>query len=362
GRDLKSYVAAGMSTDHECFTVDEALEKISLGMRVQIREGSAARNFDELIPLVEEHYEMCMFCSDDKHPDDLLRGHINELVRRAAGYGIDVMKVLWVACVSPVLHYGLDVGLLQEGDYADFLEIDNLDDFSVLKTYINGEVVAGGGRSLLTRRLPEIVNNFRVGGRKAEDFVFPYLGGDINVIEALDGQIVTNKLVEAPRVVDGCVVSDVRRDILKMAVVNRYREAKVAVGFVRNFGLGEGAFASSVAHDSHNVIVVGVDDADMCRAVNLVIGEKGGISAVSGGREMVLPLPVAGIMSCEDYSVVAERYARVSDMAKSLGSTLHAPFMTLSFMALLVIPEVKLSDRGLFDGQRFEFIDVFVEV
>ncbi|MDY7018907.1 MAG: adenine deaminase [Chloroflexota bacterium] len=362
GKDLEKYVNAGISTDHECFTKDEALEKISLGMKVQIREGSAARNFEELIPIVEQHYEMCMFCSDDKHPNDLVQGHINTLVKRALGYDIDIMKVLRVACVNPALHYGLDVGLLRKGDYADFLVIDNLDDFSILKTCINGEIVAEEGKSLITRKTLKIVNNFKVRKKEVADFALAYKKGNLNVIEAIDGQLITNKLIATPKIVDGYVVSDVERDILKMVVVNRYQETEVAIGFIKNFGLRKGAIASSVAHDSHNIVAVGVTDEDICRAVNLIIERKGGISAASKEREIVLPLPIAGIMSNEDYSYVTEKYTAVDTMAKSLGSMLYAPFMTLSFMALLVIPKIKLSDKGLFDGEKFEFINVFPEV
>ena len=361
GKDLERYFSAGISTDHECFTKEEALEKIGLGMKVQIREGSAAKNFEELILIVEEYHESCMFCSDDKHPDDLLKGHINSLVKRALNYGIDIMKVLRVACVNPVLHYRLDVGLLRLGDYADFLVIDNFEDFNILKTYINGEVVAEEGRPLINKRPSKIINNFKVGEKGVADFALPSKKRKINVIEAMDGQLITNRLSITPKVGDGHVVSDVERDILKMAVVNRYRDAGVAVGLVKNFGLNKGAIASSVAHDSHNIIAVGVTDKDICRAVNLIIGNKGGISAVSEEKEMVLSLPIAGIMSNEDYVDVAEKYTAIDDMAKSLGSRLQAPFMTLSFMALLVIPKIKLSDRGLFDGEKLEFIDVFEE-
>ncbi len=359
GEELKKYVSAGISTDHECFTRDEALEKLSLGMMVQIREGSAARNFEELIPILEEHYKSCMFCSDDRHPDDLVKGHINDLVRRAVHHGIDIMKVLRAACVNPVLHYSLEVGLLQRGDYADFLVVDNLKDFNVLKTFINGEIVAEEGRTLINRKTPRVVNNFKAEKKKAEDFRIKYSKGNIVVIKALDGQLVTDKLVLPPKVVDGYVVSDVERDILKIAVVNRYREAEVSVGFVRNFGLKKGAIASSVVHDSHNIIAVGVSDHDLSRTVNLIIEKKGGISVVSDEKEMILPLPIAGIMSNESYSEVAEKYTAIDNMAKSLGSRLKSPFMTLSFMALLVIPRIKLGDRGLFDVERFKFIDVF---
>jgi adenine deaminase len=359
GKDLRKYINAGISTDHECFSRDEALEKLRLGMKILIREGSAAKNFDELIPIVKEHYKNCMFCSDDKHPNDLIKGQINVLVKRALAYGIDIMKVLRVACVNPVLHYGLDVGMLQIGDYADFIEVDNFRDFNILKTYINGEVAAEKGNPLIPVRPSKIVNNFNVKKKKVEDFIIPYKKGNINVIEAIDGQLITNRLILTPKTANNCVVSDIERDILKIAVANRYKEAKVAISFVKNFGLKMGALASSVAHDSHNIIVVGVDDEDICRAVNLIVENKGGISAVSEDKEIILPLPIAGIMSNEDYSKVAEKYTEIDKMAKSLGSALHAPFMTLSFMALLVITKIKLSDEGLFDAEKFKFIDVF---
>jgi len=359
GKGLMQYIDAGITTDHECLTKDEALEKIRLGMKIQIREGSAAKNAKDLMSIIDEHCEDCMFCSDDKHPDDLVKGHINDLVKMALNSGIDMMKALTVACVNPVLHYKLDVGILQKGDSGDFLVVDNLHDFKILSTYINGQIVAGEGKSLINKVPSTILNNFNVGKKKKVDFALPRNKGNINVIEAIDGGLITNKLILIPRIVNGCAVSDVERDILKIAVVNRYSEEEVAIGFIKNFGLKKGAIASSVAHDSHNVIAVGVTDEDICRAVNLIIENKGGISAISEEKEMVLPLPIAGIMSNEDYSEVANKYGAIDNMAKSLGSTLHAPFMTLSFMALLVIPKIKLSDMGLFDSEKFQFINIF---
>lgn len=359
GKGLMQYIDAGITTDHECSTKDEALEKIRLGMKVQIREGSAAKNAKDLMSIIEEHCEDCMFCSDDKHPDDLVKGHINDLVKMALNSGIDMMKVLTVACVNPVLHYKLDVGILQKGDSGDFLVVDNLHDFKILSTYINGQIVAGEGKSLINKVPSTILNNFNVGKKKKVDFALPRNKGNINVIEAIDGGLITNKLILIPRIVNGYAVSDVERDILKIAVVNRYSEEEVAIGFIKNFGLKKGAIASSVAHDSHNVIAVGVTDEDICRAVNLIIENKGGISAISEEKEMVLPLPIAGIMSNEDYSEVVNKYGAIDNMAKSLGSTLYAPFMTLSFMALLVIPKIKLSDMGLFDSEKFQFINIF---
>ena len=359
GKELMQYIDAGITTDHECLTKDEALEKIRLGMKVQIREGSAAKNAKDLMSIIEEHCEDCMFCSDDKHPDDLVKGHINDLVKMALNSGIDMMKVLTVACVNPVLHYKLDVGILQKGDSGDFLVVDNLHDFKILSTYINGQIVAGEGKSLINKVPSTILNNFNVGKKKKVDFALPRNKGNINVIEAIDGGLITNKLILIPRIVNGYAVSDVERDILKIAVVNRYSEEEVAIGFIKNFGLKKGAIASSVAHDSHNVIAVGVTDEDICRAANLIIENKGGISAISEEKEMILPLPIAGIMSNEDYSEVVNKYGAIDNMAKSLGSTLHAPFMTLSFMALLVIPKIKLSDMGLFDSEKFQFINIF---
>lgn len=360
GNDLKRYIDAGITTDHETLSREEALEKIRLGMKILIREGSAAKNFDALITLVDEYPEYCMFCSDDKHPDELMQGHINEMVKRAARLGIDHMKVLRAACVNPVLHYSLDSGLLRTGDSADFLVVDNLRDFTVLKTFIKGEVVAESGRALVPRSEVRLVNRFHTERKRAEDFILPAKGELIRVIEAIDGQVITGELTEVATLTDGNIVSSAERNIHKIVVFNRYHDTKPAIGFVRNFGLIDGALASSIAHDSHNIIAVGVSDEDICRAVNLIIEHKGGICAVSRDREMILPLPVAGIMSNEEYTEVAEKYSALDRMAKELGSFLHAPFMTLSFMALPVIPKLKLTDKGLFDAEECRFVDLFV--
>lgn len=359
GEMLEKYAAAGISTDHETYDREEALEKIRLGMKILIREGSAARNFDALAWLVRDYPGDCMFCSDDKHPDDLVRGHINETVKRALAMGLDRMKVLRCACVNPVLHYGLDVGLLRKGDPADFAVVDNFIGLNILRTYINGELVAENMKSFIPRVTAAIVNNFATGKKEVSDFRVPKAGGKVNVMEVIDGQLVTNRIQEEVPITGGFAVSDPQRDLLKIAVVNRYEDAPPSVAFVRNFGLKKGAIAASMAHDSHNIIVVGVSDEDICRAVNIIIDHKGGISAVSGEEEMILPLPVAGLMSDTDYVEVAERYMAIDGVAKSLGSALRAPFMTLSFMALLVIPKLKLSDRGLFDAEKFAFTDLF---
>lgn len=354
-----------ISTDHECFTKEEALDKLQYGMKIIIREGSAAKNFEALIDLLNDWPDMMMFCSDDKHPDSLVLGHINQLCARAVKKGIDIYKVLKAACVNPVNHYKLDVGLLREGDPADFILVNDLENFEVTKTYINGELVAEDGKSLVISQQSGIINNFSCISTSISDYALAWDGKKENpVIEALDGQLITNKLFAEPRIVNGNIEADVERDILKLVVVNRYSNAPVAATLIKNFGLKKGALASSVAHDSHNIVAVGADDESICRAVNFIIANKGGISCVcpaepEGSRtEMALPLPVAGLMSNEDGYMIAARYEQLDKMAKEeLGSTLASPYMTLSFMALLVIPHLKLSDKGLFDGDSFSFVN-----
>ena len=357
GEAAKKYIAAGISTDHECFTAAEALDKLNYGMKILIREGSAAKNFEALIDLMHDHHNMMMFCSDDKHPDSLVRGHINQLCARAIAKGIDVFKVLQSACINPVLHYKMNVGLLRDGDAADFIVLEDLKDFKVLQTYIDGTLVANDGKSLISYATKEVLNNFNCTKKTIEEFKIIHKGEkEIAVIEALDGQLITNKFFTQPKVQDGEQVSDVDNDLLKIVVVNRYRNAPVAKAFIKNFGLKQGAIASSVAHDSHNIVAVGVDDASLVKAINLVITKKGGVSAVNHSKEMVLALPVAGLMSNVDGYEVAAAYTDIDKMVKAeMGATLMDPFMTLSFMALLVIPHLKLSDLGLFDGDVFDF-------
>ena len=355
GEDLKKYIGAGISTDHEAFQKDEALEKLSLGMKILIREGSAVKNFDELIPIADEHFENCMLCSDDKHPDDLVKSHINELVRRAVKFGVPAMKVLRMASMNPILHYGLDVGLLREGDNADFLEVDNLKNFAVLRTVINGEVVAKKGKALFARKPAKLENNFHATEISVKDIALSPKG-TVKAIEAMDGSLITKKIL----VEDGMLGA--KNDVLKIVVVNRYKKAKPSIGFIKNFGLKRGAIASSVAHDSHNIVAVGTSDEEICSAVNLIIKNKGGVCAVQKGKvKEVLSLPIAGLMSDKSFDVVAKKYTKIDKLAKSFGSKLRAPFMTLSFMALLVIPEIKLSDLGLFDGTTFQFTDISVQ-
>jgi adenine deaminase len=359
GATAKKYIDAGISTDHECFTAAEALDKLKFGMKILIREGSAAKNFEALIDLMNEHYTMMMFCSDDKHPDSLAESHINQLCARAVAKGIDIFKVLQAACVNPVLHYKMQVGLLREGDAADFIVLQDLKNFNVLQTYIDGELVAENGVTKIKTVQAEVLNNFDCNEKIIADFRFGIADFEksIYAIEALDGQLITNKITCSPVLKDNFYKADIANDILKIVVVNRYKNTPVAKAFIKNFGLMQGAIASSVAHDSHNIVAVGVDDESLMKAVNLVIKAQGGVSAVSTAKEMVLALPVAGLMSNEDGYKVAAAYTAIDKMAKEeLGSTLTAPFMTLSFMALLVIPHLKLSDLGLFDGDKFEFV------
>jgi adenine deaminase len=358
GEPLKKYISAGIATDHECFTYEEAAEKLSLGMKVIIREGSAAKNFEALIDLLPEHYENMMFCSDDKHPDDLIIGHINSLCARAVEKGIDVFKVLQSACINPVKHYNMNVGLLRENDAADFIIVENLTDFKVLHTFINGEKVASNGKAFFNSIDFTTPNNFNISKKSIIDFEVVGSGSKIRVIEALEGQLITNEIHANPKIENGNIVSDTENDVLKMAVVNRYQNEKPAIAFIKNFGLKKGAIASSVAHDCHNIVVVGTSDEEICNAVNLIIENTGGICAVNGSDQKILGLPVAGIISDKDGWETGRSYQEIDAMAKSLGSGLKAPFMTLSFMALLVIPDLKLSDKGLFSGKDFRFMDL----
>ena len=362
GEAAARYASAGISTDHECFTAAEARDKLAAGMKILIREGSAARNFDALIELLPQHYEQLMFCSDDKHPDTLLLGHINQLVRRAVALGYDVFDVLQVACLNPVAHYGLPVGQLRVGDPADFILVDNLTDFQILSTYLDGDLVAENGQCLLPTTAVAVVNNFHAQPIEAASLALAFptqTPTTYPVIECFDGQLITARRDLPVPVAGGQLQPDPAQDILKLVVLNRYAPgAAPAVAFIKGFGLKEGALASSVGHDSHNITAVGCDDASLARAINLVIAAQGGLAAVApAGTAHVLPLPVAGLMSDQPGPAVAAAYSALDDFAKTqLGSGLQAPFMTLSFMALLVIPSLKLSDQGLFDAEKFEFV------
>ncbi|MEA5138324.1 adenine deaminase [Arcicella rigui] len=363
GEAAKRYIEAGCQTDHECFTAEEALDKLKYGMKILIREGSAAKNFEALIELLPEYYQSLMFCSDDKHPDNLVEGHINQLVLRALEKFPTLMfEILQVACVNPVLHYQLPVGLLREGDSADFIVVENLHNFNILQTYLSGEVVAENGISLIPNLGSEIVNQFDCKPKTPEQFQIRAESNVVKVIEVLDGQLITLQSEHEMQSFNNVIQTNLLQDILKIAVVNRYSEADPAIGFIKNFGLKEGAIASSVAHDSHNIIAVGVDDASIAAVVNLIIEAKGGVAAIAqNGEKKLLKLPIAGIMSGNDGYAVAKEYSAIDKFAKDLGCTLHSPFMSLSFMGLLVIPKLKLSDLGLFDGEKFSLTSLFVK-
>jgi adenine deaminase len=305
---------------------------------VIIREGRAAKHFNARLDLVDDHYENMMFCSDDKHPDDLLLGHINQLCARAVEKGIDVFKVLQTACVNPVEHYKLDVGLLKIGDDADCIVVEDLKEFKTIQTYINGELVYDNGISKIEHVEFVNLNNFNTDKKQVSDFRLQSNAKQIRVIECLDGELVTNEIIENATISEGNLVSNTETDVLKMVVVNRYQNDKPAIAFIKNFGLKEGAIASSVGHDSHNIIAIGVSDEAISKAVNLLIENEGGICAISNSDEKLVALPVAGIMSDQNAEIIGRQYSELDVMAKQLGSKLHAPYMSLSFMALLVIP------------------------
>jgi len=366
GEQAAAYIQAGISTDHECFTRQEALDKLQHNMKILIREGSAAKNFEALIDLLNDHEDEMMFCSDDKHPDSLVEGHIDRLCARAVQKGVDIFKVVKAACINPVFHYKLEVGLLRVNEPADFILVNNLKDFKVLKTFIDGQLVAENGQTNIAGVSEKALNNFAVKEIKLKDLRLEkdtHLlddEGQLPVIEAYDGQLITGKVLWAPKEDPkdpDAWMSDPQSDILKIVVVNRYHEAKPAMAFIKGFGIKKGAIASTVAHDSHNIVAVGVHDQDIMEAINMLVKEKGGISISDQGKTQVLPLPVAGLMSNQDGFEVAKNYGALDNMAKKLQSSLSAPYMTLSFMALLVIPALKLSDKGLFDGERFEFVN-----
>lgn len=359
GNDAERYIKAGISTDHECVSKEEALDKIKHGMKILIREGSAAKNYEALHSLIDEFPDEVMLCSDDKHPDDLIHGHVNSLVKRSLGNGHNLFNVLRAACINPVLHYNLPVGTLQINDPADFIVIENLESFSVKQTFINGEKVAENGICFLPKKKHAIINHFHASKKNVAEFEVPNNGNDLRVIVALDGQLVTNEIGvnSADLAVQNShlLSSNIEKDILKIVVVNRYLNEKPACAFIHGFGISSGAFSSTVAHDSHNIIAVGVTDIEICNVVNKLIQSKGGLCVVDGSQELLLPLPVAGLMSDQDCISTGNSYSALDKKVKSMGCKLRAPFMTLSFMALLVIPSLKLSDKGLFDVNRFDF-------
>ena len=361
GDEARQYISAGITTDHECYTAEEAIDKIRAGCMISIREGSAARNFDALQMLIDQFPDQCMLCSDDKHPDELLEGHINQLVARAIASGRDLMNVLQVACLNPVKHYGLNVGRLQIGDPADFIVVKDLANFEVLETYINGQVVARDGQCLLPQIPAETINQFGAIAIETDQLKVPAQSKRIRVIEAVDGQLITKSRIKEASIRDGLAIADPDRDLLKLVVLNRYQIAQPAIGFVHGFGLKSGALASSVAHDSHNIVAAGTNDEDLTEAINAIVDQGGGLSVSASTDTQILPLSVAGLMSTGSCQEVGVQYARLDRTVKEFGCQLRAPFMTLAFMALLVIPSLKLSDLGLFDVEQFQFVSLFVD-
>jgi len=360
GKELEKYFSAGIETDHECILEEEGRQRAELGMKVAIREGSAARNFEALWPLLKTFPDHCFFCSDDKHPDDLVVSHIDELLRRAVAYGIDSMTALRVATKNPVEHYALPVGLLQPGDPADIVELNDIQNFHVQRCWIDGQLVSEAGKPLLKRKTISTANCFNANKKSESDFTVPVDGDRIRVIIAEDGQLVTGSAIETPLIQDGNVISDLSRDILKITVVNRYSDTDTSVGFIKHFGLKTSAIASSVAHDSHNIIAVGVDDESLCRAVNAVIQSSGGLAYTDKRITETIPLPIAGLMSDMDAWQVAEQFTKLTKLASGDGCPMRSPFMTLSFMALLVIPSLKIGDKGLFDVNTFSPVGLWV--
>ena len=361
GSALQQYIDSGISTDHECSSIEEAREKLQRGMKIIIREGSAARNFEELIPLLDQYPEKIMFCTDDLHPDDLINGHINKMVKRALQLGYDLFDVLRAGSYNAIKHYGSKQGLLQEGDAADFILVDDLNEMDIRATYIDGRPVYRDQKVLISESNDEEINYFQAEEVTNDVLQLVAETGIIRVMIAADGELYTGSENHHATVEDGLAISDIHRDILKIVVLNRYDQSAPAIAFVSGFGLKRGAIASSIGHDSHNIIAVGVHDTDIASAINWIISHKGGIAAAHEDTVRGLPLPVAGIMTNQSVQQASRGYVSVSSLAKQWGSTLNAPFMTLAFMPLLVIPELKISDKGLFDGNQFQFTNLFVE-
>lgn len=359
GENLKKYISAGISTDHECSNMEEALEKISLGMKVLIREGSAARNLNALKDLFTMRPEMVMLCSDDLHPEMLRERHINKVIGSLISSGYNAYDVIRSATINPVEHYKINGGLLREGDPADIVIVDTLEAMNVLETWIDGVLVFGDGKVQFSYNSGRAVNKFNCSVVSAEDISIKNNGGTIRVIEAFEGELLTKEIRIKPGTSD-FIAGNVSDDILKIVVKDRYNDGAPAVAFIKGFGLKRGAFASSIAHDSHNIIAVGTNDEDIVNAINQIISVKGGLSVSCQDITDSLTLNIGGIMTTRSCNDVADDYERLNKLVGEYGCTMKAPFMTLSFMALLVIPELKISDKGLFDGKAFKLVDLFV--
>lgn len=360
GELLKKYVAAGISTDHECSTLDEAKEKISLGMKILIREGSAAKNLTALKELFNTNPGEIMLCSDDLHPEMLLTRHINKLIALLISEGFDLFNVIRSATINPVQHYNLDGGLLSVGDNADFIVADSLTEMNILETWINGEKVFSNNKILFDYKPGSGINNFNCQQIGLSDIQVSNISKRIRVIEAFEGELLTKEILwDAGN--KSVIDSDIDNDILKIVVKDRYNDCAPAVGFIKGFGLKKGAFASSIAHDSHNIISIGANDYDIVSSINEIVKLKGGLSVVSGEKKSSLQLNIAGIMTTRSCKDVASDYEKLNVLVRSMGCSMAAPFMTLSFMALLVIPDLKIGDKGLFDVKKFELVSLFKE-
>ncbi len=361
GEDLKKYTQAGISSDHECVSVEEAIQKIEQGITVQIREGSAAKNFNVLAPIFDSNPDKIMLCTDDSHPDEIInKGHIDKIIKLGITKGIDIFKLLRAAILKPIEHYNLPVGLLREGDAADFIVVDNLSDFNIKETYIDGKKVYADGELEFDVKQSDVINNFNISPITEDGIKVEYKEDKtIRVIEAIDGDLITGEFSWVPSNNNGYILPNPQEDILKIVVLNRYKQAKPVVGFIKNIGLKNGALACSVAHDSHNLIAVGVTDKDICNALNEIIKHKGGISYAFDEDIDCLPLEIGGLMTSKSGIEVAKKYQLLNKKAQQLGSKLHAPFMTLSFMSLLVIPKLKIGDKGLFDVNTFSFTNLY---
>ncbi|MBN2693872.1 adenine deaminase [bacterium] len=360
GDDLKKYISAGISTDHESTTFEEAVEKISLGMTIQIREGSGAKDFDNLYPLISKYSDSCMFCSDDIHPDDLKKGHINRLVSKSIKNGISLFDTLKVAILNPIKHYSLKIGLLQKGDSADWIEVNDLVDFKIIETVIQGDMVFKNGVNFFPQKEISLVNAFSAQRKILNEIKTPYKDGLCKIISVTEGSLYTKKIIDTPNWINGFLESNIEKDYLRAVVVNRYGNQSPSLGLIHGFGLKRGAIASSIAHDAHNIVAIGVKDEDILLAINLLIEFKGGLVVVDSNDVKFIHLPVAGLMSDKSIDDVAKLYEELNIKVKELGCKINNPFITLSFVSLSVIPELKLCDVGLFDSLNFKLTS-FIE-
>ncbi len=366
GEKLNKYIKAGILTDHECTTLVEAEEKLGKGMKIMIKQGSYAKNLENIYPLAFKNSDFCFLASDDLEADDLLKGHMNLKLKEIVNLGINPFDAIRMSTFNPARHYNLNVGLLKSGDPADFVILNNLRDFNVLETYINGKLVAKDGKALF--ELPEVkkmnffdikqknVNDFKINSNKKNGVI------KVHVIGLVENQIITKKLIETLKVDNYEILPDLGKDILRIAVAERYGNNNLALGFIKGFMLKEGAIASSVAHDSHNIISIGFEKNDITRAINTVIEMRGGLTLVRNNQVLIrIALPIAGLMSDKPAEDIVKKLNRFYLILKALGCTLNSPLMILSFMSLPVVPELKLTDRGLFDVEKFGFINLIKE-